>query len=715
MYQLALYGKGGIGKSTMAANISVALAMSGKKVMQVGCDPKHDSTRLLLEGKAQPTVLEYVRNTPIGKRKLEDLIMVGTEGVLCTEAGGPEPGIGCAGRGILTTFDTLKKLGAESLDVDVKIYDVLGDVVCGGFAVPLRGEYADGIILVTSGEFMAMYAANNIMKGLANFDTGSPRLIGIILNSRGVEGEEELVARFAKATGIEIIAVMPRDRLFAEAEGSGHTVREMFPGSAISRSIDAVAKRITDVADGKVKCVYPHPLNDDQLSDLAAGREIRPGEPGESSRDPCTGCGRCKRSIRDSRIMMSCAAYGALSAYMKLKDYAVVLHGPESCLYFMDTSRSKALLELYERNLFKQTPTHNLRCTMMDDAVSIFGGVKYLEKALRDTIAEGHRKIAVVTTCMPGIIGDDCISVIDRINKENPGVNIQYIPADGDVAGEYTDGFMMAVSNLILSMDRTLEPQEGLVNLIGTSFFDLHSRKHVDELDTLFGRFGLKVNCRFLDETTSDTVEGFCRGSMDMLVSDTANNRELYDMINIHTGRELFPIPLPVGLYDYEEWVDRIGSIMGKEDVAKEELARIQNEYDSFVQEHRPRFEGKKLIILNKLSFNVDWLIDILLDLGADLVKVAVQTSSRKKKTEMVSRHMDIITQDYDSEKMKADLKELRPDLIISDIARPDDGIRFARVGKIGIGVRPSMDYIVYLENIMRLPIEEGWKRGGLR
>ena len=413
--------------------------------------------------------------------------------------------------------------------------------------------------------------------------------------------------------------------------------------------------------------------------------------------------------------MMSCAAYGALSAYMKLKDYAVVLHGPESCLYFMDTSRSKALLELYERNLFKQTPTHNLRCTMMDDAVSIFGGVKYLEKALRDTIAEGHRKIAVVTTCMPGIIGDDCISVIDRITKENPGVNIQYIPADGDVAGEYTDGFMMAVSNIILSMDRTLEPQEGLVNLIGTSFFDLHSRKHVDELDTLFGRFGLKVNCRFLDETTSDTVEGFCRGSMDMLVSDTANNRELYDMINIHTGRELFPIPLPVGLYDYEEWVDRIGSIMGKEDVAKEELARIQNEYDSFVQEHRPRFEGKKLIILNKLSFNVDWLIDILLDLGADLVKVAVQTSSRKKKTEVVSRHMDLITQDYDSEKMKADLKELRPDLIISDIARPDDGIRFARVGKIGIGVRPSMDYIVYLENIMRLPIEEGWKRGGLR
>ena len=201
MYQVAVYGKGGIGKSTMSANISVSLAEMGLKVMQVGCDPKHDSTRLLLEGRAQTTVLDYVRNVPVGRRKLEDVIEVGTSGVLCTEAGGPEPGIGCAGRGILTTFDTLKKLGAENLDTDVRIYDVLGDVVCGGFAVPLRGEYADGIVLVTSGEFMAMYAANNIMKGLSNFDTGKPRLIGIILNSRGVEGEDETVRRFAKAAG----------------------------------------------------------------------------------------------------------------------------------------------------------------------------------------------------------------------------------------------------------------------------------------------------------------------------------------------------------------------------------------------------------------------------------------------------------------------------------------------------------------------------------
>ena len=275
MYQLAVYGKGGIGKSTMSANISVSLALRGRRVMQIGCDPKHDSTRLLLGGRPQRTVLDYVREVPAGQRDLRDVIEEGSAGVLCAEAGGPEPGIGCAGRGILTTFDTLRKLGADAIETDYRIYDVLGDVVCGGFAVPLRGEYADGIILVTSGEFMSMYAANNIMKGLRNFDTGRPRLIGIVLNSRGVEGEEESVRRFAEAAGTEVIAAIPRDGLFADAESKGRTVRELYPDSHISKAIDSIADRLEAVASGKIPAVDPSPLDDDQMTDLAAGRPIR--------------------------------------------------------------------------------------------------------------------------------------------------------------------------------------------------------------------------------------------------------------------------------------------------------------------------------------------------------------------------------------------------------------------------------------------------------
>lgn len=272
MFQVAVYGKGGIGKSTMAANISMALSAMGKKVMQIGCDPKHDSTRLLLNGNIQTTVLDYIRNTPVQKRSLDEIMMRGADGIMCIEAGGPEPGIGCAGRGILTTFETLKKLGVDEVDVDYKIYDVLGDVVCGGFAVPLRKEYADAVFLVTSGEFMSIYAANNIMKGMLNFNKDEPRVAGLIFNSRGMEDENRMVERFSEATGIPIIATIPRSPLFSEAESNGKPVFELFPDSDISRSVTSMAELLEGISAGKEKMHLPNPLNDEQMSDIAAGR-----------------------------------------------------------------------------------------------------------------------------------------------------------------------------------------------------------------------------------------------------------------------------------------------------------------------------------------------------------------------------------------------------------------------------------------------------------
>ncbi|MBO4568615.1 MAG: AAA family ATPase, partial [Candidatus Methanomethylophilaceae archaeon] len=256
MKQVAIYGKGGIGKSTASANISYLLSKKGLKVAQIGCDPKHDSTRLLLGGKTQLTILDYL-GSESGKDG-KDVISKGKNGVICMETGGPEPGVGCAGRGILTAFDFIKENSKVPEDTDVVIYDVLGDVVCGGFAVPLRKQYANVVFIVTSGEFMSLYAANNVLKGIRNFDNGDSRLAGLILNSRGNENEYAYVKNFADAVGLPIVATIPRSKLFSTAESNGMTVSEMFPDSEETRSYGAVV----DVIENEVKGVSAlHPAS----------------------------------------------------------------------------------------------------------------------------------------------------------------------------------------------------------------------------------------------------------------------------------------------------------------------------------------------------------------------------------------------------------------------------------------------------------------------
>ena len=188
MIRIAVYGKGGIGKSTTVSNVAAALAEMGLKVMQIGCDPKADSTILLRHGEAVPAVLDLY-NEKKQALQLEDMIRIGYNGVICVEAGGPTPGLGCAGRGIIATFQLLEDMELfEHYKPDVVLYDVLGDVVCGGFAAPIREGYADKVLIVTSGEKMALYAANNISSAVRNFEDRSyARVFGIVLNHRNVE------------------------------------------------------------------------------------------------------------------------------------------------------------------------------------------------------------------------------------------------------------------------------------------------------------------------------------------------------------------------------------------------------------------------------------------------------------------------------------------------------------------------------------------------
>ncbi|MBI5551806.1 MAG: nitrogenase iron protein [Desulfobacterales bacterium] len=266
MRKIAIYGKGGIGKSTTTQNTVAGLAEMGKKIMVVGCDPKADSTRLLLGGLAQRTVLDTLREEGEDV-ELDDVRKQGYGGTLCTESGGPEPGVGCAGRGIITSINLLEQLGAyaESEALDYVFYDVLGDVVCGGFAMPIREGKAQEIYIVVSGEMMAMYAANNICKGIVKFaEAGGVRLGGLICNSRKVDNELEMIKAFAAKLGTYMIHFVPRDNMVQKAEINRKTVIDFEPTHIQADEYRTLARKI----DGNEIRVIPTPLEIEELEKL---------------------------------------------------------------------------------------------------------------------------------------------------------------------------------------------------------------------------------------------------------------------------------------------------------------------------------------------------------------------------------------------------------------------------------------------------------------
>jgi len=264
--QIAIYGKGGIGKSTTTSNISAALSKQGYKVMQFGCDPKADSTNTLRGGTYIPTVLDTMREKT--QVKPEDVIFKGFNGIYCVEAGGPAPGVGCAGRGIITAVQLLKQLKVyEELDLDVIIYDVLGDVVCGGFAVPIREGIAEHVFTVSSADFMAIYAANNLFKGIQKYsNSGGALLGGSIANSINAPYSKEIVDDFVARTKTRVVEYVPRSVTVTQAELQGKTSIEASPNSDQAKIYNKLATKVIETTESKV----PSPLSTSELRDWAA-------------------------------------------------------------------------------------------------------------------------------------------------------------------------------------------------------------------------------------------------------------------------------------------------------------------------------------------------------------------------------------------------------------------------------------------------------------
>jgi nitrogenase iron protein len=621
MKRIAVYGKGGIGKSTISSNMTAALCDKGIRVMQIGCDPKHDSTRLLTNGKEQQTVLDYLRDTKENERNLEDVIEHGYKGCICVEAGGPEPGVGCAGRGIISAFDLLEELGIDNVELDIVTYDVLGDVVCGGFAVPLRNGYADLVYVVTSGEFMSIYAANNILKGTANYNPD--RIGGIIFNSRGDDEEKERVKRFSDAVGIPIIAEFPRSRIFMEAERAVKTVVELFPSSEETEKFRKLAER---VINGK-KYTAKH-LSETELEAVVLGRPLKKDRAVVTRETPQAPKAGNKRTSGNNRlqkeIVHGCSFAGTLCITLAVDGLATVLHSPSDCAHYAVQMVTNALRRSMTNAGIPIKPfaRPNVRCSDMDDSDMIFGSISTLETNVNEIISEGNKTIAVVTSCPSGIIGEDIDGMIERIRSNNPDVTIIPIIEDGNICGDYMQGATDACIEIIRALS-VKGKKERSVNLVGMKTFGINTLENVQFVTDVLKRMGIKMNCTCIGNTDVESIRNIPNAELCMLMTPDTMAVETMRFMNEMFGLKATNNFARPGMREAELWIKEMGEHFNENEKAEQIVNELRTEFGDRLNALKPRLEGKKLYIAG-MKRDINWMMEMALGCGMNVVRFVV-------------------------------------------------------------------------------------------
>lgn len=674
--------------------MSYQLSKRGLKVVQVGCDPKHDSTRLLLGGKSQTTVLEYMGS---GNGEPGDTVAVGKNGVVCIEAGGPEPGVGCAGRGILTAFNFIESNGLVGADTDVMIYDVLGDVVCGGFAVPLRKKYADAVFIVTSGEFMSLYAANNVLRGIRNFDGDGCRVAGLVLNRRGNEGEVEYVENFADAVGLPIISVIPRSNDFSVSESEGKTISERFPDSEGSAAMGRIASVIEGLREGDGALYPADPLDDGDLDKVAKGiRVVR-----DRRRDADVRI----LAVSERETLRSCGAAMAALCCTEIEDADVVVHGPLSCHYLFSGGYDSAMISEDRAHRVKSIG-ERMFCTDLTDRSSIFGGRKELEAVLRSRATAGSRLIFAVTTCVPGIIGDDVEGICTSVSDET-GVRIIPVLADGILNGGVIQGHDIALSAITSLVDMNVRPEPDAVNIIGYECNPDRTMMAVDDTDRLVKGLGLRINCLFLHENTVEDMANLRRGAVDLMYSGAVGNRRALRFLEERVGIPGYPEPLPAGISNTLRWIEDFGRSIGVPENRRRQLAEtFSGEAEKFRSIYGGRLKGMRCILYFNTWSEIDWVIEILGILGVDIASICCPTENKWNLVEerMVERAGAPVIYDVDFDDFKKIIESEKPDmalgnnLMMSQISIPHYSLRRPRTG-----IRSVFEYAKRIVRMMEV------------
>jgi nitrogenase iron protein len=674
-------------------------------------------------------VLEKLKTT--GSVSLDQIMLAGYNGINCIESGGPEPGVGCAGRGIIQMLNLLNEQGLDMQQYDYVFFDVLGDVVCGGFAVPMRKGYADEVYIVTSGEIASLYAANNIAKGLKRFSTSRGKLGGIIGNERGTKNEREVISTFAKMIGTEMVAFIPRSELVAQAELASQTIREYAPKSELA----SVYQSIADHIERQQTPVVPKPLSDEALErffvEFVYGSKITKRKPksvtaqqpaktsaSQSSNQKGTAsCSKGKMANAFSKgnrdIVRGCSLAGAISVLRQLNDAVAIMHSPQGCSYIHFWAHIVNSL----RSDSGKYAMPNLLCTNMQETDVIFGG----DDSLTDAITKIHDRmpsssIFIVSSCPAGIIGEDIDCVVDQMRSK--GVNVYPVRTDGVMQGDYVAG-MFSVYEAIADniIDKNVASVDDAVNIIGELGMSKTGKQHIDELSRIINALDINVNCHFIRDTTLAQLKQFKKANANILATRepiTANN--LPALFEKRFNMETLNLPLPIAFDQTEKFARALASRFGKEPQCKKMIDTARTEYKKQLQPLRKFFSGKKTTVFS-FTRNIDWLLSTLIDLEVEISKVCVYT--------YFPFDNEVLSTKYDGKlqierntvfgKRNQIIEETRPDFILTSSYLPrhlnyDVPCYVFPMMNPPYGFNSGLEYAEKLQSQMKVPFTEGWR-----
>ncbi len=621
-------------------------------------------------------MLDYMRVTKPLDYKLDDILARGYLGIGCVEAGGPKPGVGCAGRGIISTFELLDQFKLKD-NYDITIYDVLGDVVCGGFAVPIRREYADTILIVTSGEFMALYAANNILRGIRNYDGSEKRVAGIVYNQRNVEGEDERVERFAKAVDLPIFAKVPRSDAFTRAEHDNMTAMEQGTSPAICSIFTEMAATL----QGDCPLYEAKPLTDEELEQTVLGTNIQSQRAANDEMGEATVISKAavpeevdvanpnrylsKNMVR-SEPRHGCAFNGAMSSAVHIKDAVILAHSPKSCAYITYQSvSSTGRRKLFERGaLLPVALSPNIDCTEMGQPEIVFGGMEKLESKVRLIKQQRPKAIVIVSACPAGIIGDD----IDRMKElSEPGMPIVPIKADGNMSGDFQQGLFLSYLSLARNLIRKdVDEVPGTVNIVAEKALVTNAQQNYELMSGFLDRMGVKVNCRFIYDTTTEALQNFCTAELNLPAYSDYTAKTLRRFFEDEYGSKFYDRGFPIGYDETCTWLREIGDYFGKPDVAEQIIDDNKQSYQQAVEELKPILSGKKLMVIT-FNSGLDWILKTALDIGMKIVKIGALDYSQDEGFR--SRlGVDLpVELEYNPANRDSDLKKYKPDVLLAN------------------------------------------------